>query len=111
MKTSTSLTALILGLAIAAVGVTAASAETSWQAHHPRRVQVNHRLAHQNVRIAVQRRRGDLSHAQARELRSEDRGIRGQERFDASRHDSHLTPAEQRQLNHEENGVSQQIRK
>jgi len=31
-----------------------ASAETSWQKSHPRRTQVNHRLANQNRRISGQ---------------------------------------------------------
>jgi hypothetical protein len=70
---------------------------------------VNTRLARQNARITRERREGELSMAQARDLRGEDRGIRDQERFDASHDGGHITRAEQHQLNQEENGVSHQI--
>lgn len=103
-------------LALAAVGAltlltaaTGASAQTPWQHHHPRRVEVNHRLANQNRRIHTERREGEITGRQARDLHMEDRGIRGQERMFASRHHGHLTKAEQHRLNREENGVSKQI--
>jgi hypothetical protein len=57
----------------------------------------------------MERREGEISRAQAHDLRAEDRGIRGQERYFASHHRSHLTRAEHRRLNREENGVSRQI--
>lgn len=99
--------ALALASALAIVG--GASADTRWQAHHPWREQVNHRLMRQNHRITMERREGEITRGQAHELRAEDRGIRAQERFYASRHHGHLTRAEHRRLNHEENGVSGQI--
>jgi hypothetical protein len=95
------------GLAVALAGT--ASADTNWQAHHPWREQVNHRLMRQHHRIAMERRQGEISGVQARDLRAEDRGIRGQERYFASHHHGHLTRAEHRRLNREENGVSRQI--
>lgn len=97
--------ALVLTAGVAS----AAMAETPWQAHHPRRVEVNHRLDHQFRRIRAERREGELTRSQARYLHTEDRGIRAQERFDASRNHGHLTRGEQRRLNREENGVSRQI--
>lgn len=101
-------------LALAAFGLAAALAgsalaDTTWQAHHPWREQVNHRLMHQNRRITAERRQGEINLAQARGLRAEDRGIRGQERVFASHHHGHLTRAEHRRLNREENGVSGRI--
>jgi hypothetical protein len=101
----------LFGLCLAAVAgaATVASAETPWQAHHPRRAEVNARLARQNHRITREVREGELTRGQARDLRAEDRGIRGQERFDASHDRGHITRAEQRQLNREENQVSRQI--
>jgi len=101
--------ALGLGMAVILAGAGGASAETAWQRHHPRRVEVNHRLANQNRRIHQERREGEITGAQARELHAQDRGIRAQERFDASHHGGHLTRAEQRRLNREENGVSREI--
>jgi len=109
MNTKTKFATVALGLAVVLAGATGASAETRWQDHHPRRVEVNHRLARQDHRIRVERREGELTGRQARELHAEDRGIRAQERFDASRDRGHITRAEQRRLNHEENGVSRQI--
>jgi hypothetical protein len=99
----------VMGMAVALAGVSSASATTRWQAHHPRRTEVNRRLDRQNHRIGAERRDGQLTVAQARDLRAQDRGIRGQERFDASHDNSHITKAEQRRLNHEENGVSHEI--
>jgi hypothetical protein len=109
MKLSSKLLLAALGAASLMAGASGASADTRWQDHHGRRVEVNHRLANQNRRITREVRDGQISHRQAHDLRAEDRGIRGQERFYASRHGGHITRAEQRHLNREENGVSRQI--
>jgi hypothetical protein len=109
MKTGVKFAAIAMGLAVALAGATSASAVTRWQAHHPRRAEVNARLARQNHRITVERREGELTRGQAQDLRAQDRGIRGQERFDASHDNGHITKAEQHQLNREENGVSNEI--
>ena len=101
-------TAIILG-AIATLGAAGAASANPWQAHHPRRVEVNHRLNHIDHRIAVERREGELSRGQARDLRREDAGIRAQERFDASRDRSHITRGEDRRLNREEDRLSRQV--
>ena len=81
----------------------------SWQRHHPRRVEVNSRLRNQNRRIDAGLRDHQLTRNEAHQLRSEDRSVLRQERFDAAGHHSHITKAEQRQLNREESGVSGQI--
>ena len=86
----------------------AASAET-WSQAHPRRAEVNHRLAIQNLRIRTERQEGLLSGSQARALHRQDRFIRSEERFMASQHGGHITRAEQRALNQQENGVSRKI--
>jgi hypothetical protein len=97
--------ATALGLGTAA----SASADTVWQRHHPRREEVNNRLNNLNHRINTERREGEISATQARYLHTEDRTIRGQERFDAHFDNGHITKAEQRALNQDENGVSRQI--
>ncbi len=109
MRTATKTMLLISGLAAVLSVAGAASADTTWQRHHPRREEVNARLAHQKHRITVERREGELSRGQARDIRAEDRGIRGQERLMASRDHGHVTKAEQQRLNREENAVSRQI--
>ena len=107
---TTKLIAVGLALTLAAgATATAASADTVWQQHHPRREEVNGRLANQSHRISMERREGEITRGQARDLRAEDRGIRAQERFYASRDGSHLTKSEQLRLNREENHVSRQI--
>lgn len=97
--------ATALGVGIAG----SASADTVWQSHHPRREEVNNRLNNLNHRINVERAEGEISAKQARSLHAEDRTIRSQERFDARFNNSHITKAQQRALNQDENGVSRQI--
>ena len=106
MKTVTSLltTAVLLSLAAGPV-----SAETAWQKTHPRREQVNDRLANQNRRIANEVKEGEITKGQARALHKEDRQIRQEERDMASQNGGHITTSEQKVLNQQLNGVSKQI--
>jgi hypothetical protein len=91
------------------IGAQPAFAQTHWQRHHPRRVEVNSRLRNQNRRIDAGLKDHQLTRGEAQQLRSEDRSVRYQERVDATGHDTHITKAEKQQLNREENGVSGQI--
>ena len=99
----TMLAAGLAGLSLIALAVPA-SAVT-----HPRRAEVNARLANQDRRIHRERKEGDITATQAKDLHQEDRGIRADERFDASQDGGHITKAEQHSLNQQENAVSQQI--
>jgi len=94
-----------LGLAMAAGAAGAASAATPWQAHHPARAEVNHRLEHLNRSIRVERREGRISGAEAHRLHARAHMIRRQERRFARLHRGHIRRAEQARLNHEETGV------
>jgi hypothetical protein len=87
----------------------AASAETAWQKAHPARAEINHRLAHQDQRIDKEVREGEISHRQALNLHRKDHQIRREERAVARRHHGHLTGAEARAINRQENAVSKQI--
>ena len=80
-----------------------------WAANHPRRVEANSRLATQNARIHQGVASGRLSHGQAHQLNADDRAIRGEERADASLRGGHITHAQQRQINHQENADSHAI--
>jgi len=103
-------TAIVLG-AIFTLGAAAGAASAApWQMHHPRRAEVNHRLDRLDRRIAFERHHGELTRGEARDLRREDAGIRGQERFYASHDRSHLTRYEDRRLNREEDHLSRQAR-
>ena len=95
----------LLALAVSTQGM----AETRWERTHPRRDQVNDRLARQNWRIHQERREGELNAWQARRLHREDRTIRREERAMARVNGGHITRAERRALNQQENAVSRQI--
>ena len=90
---------------------TNAMADTQWQKEHPRREQVNNRLANQNKRIHQEVKEGELSKGQAAKLHREDRNIRREERAMASTNHGHITKAEQKAHNQQENQVSKQIGK
>jgi len=101
----------MIAIALAALGtsISAASAETWWQASHPRRAEVNERLAYQNDRINRGVADGRITPYEARRLHAEDRIIRHEERFMAGFNGGHIGGAEQRALNQQENAVSRQI--
>ncbi|HEX9140066.1 MAG TPA: hypothetical protein VF848_09765 [Steroidobacteraceae bacterium] len=86
-----------------------AFAETNWQKNHPRRTEVNKRLANQNRRIGQEVKEGEMSKGKAAQLHHEDHQIRQEERDMASQDGGHITKSEKRVLNQQENGVSKQI--
>jgi hypothetical protein len=98
-----------VGLTIAAGAAGAASADTPWQAHHPRREEVNNRLHNLNHSIREERREGDINGWQARRLHARDYAIRMQERRFARHDGGHISRWEQARLNREENGVRHHI--
>lgn len=106
LKTKIAIAALGL---ISSAALTANASAATWAQAHPRRAEVNQRLANQNARVAVGRADGQLSRGQARALHAEDRTIRREERFDARLDGGHVTRAEKRSLNQQENAVSHQI--
>ena len=89
--------------------VGSAAADTPWQRNHPRRDQVNHRLARQNYRIHQEVKEGDPTRRQAYGLHQQDHQIRQEERLMASQDGGHITKLEQATLNQQENRVSQEI--
>ena len=107
----TAVTAALATVALIGVAGSALADETQWQKDHPRRTEVNKRLANQNQRIKQERKEGEITKAQAQKLHSEDRAIRQEERTMASTNHGHITKAEQKSLNQQENQVSQQIGK
>jgi len=102
----------IVGIFAFAAGSTfAADTDTTWQKDHPRREQVNNRLANQNKRIKNEVKAGDITTAQAKSLHKDDRQIRQEERDMASQNGGHITKGEQKVLNQQENATSKQIGK
>ncbi len=104
-------TALVLVLTTVFISGLASSsfAATTWQKNHPRRTEVNHRLANQNRRIHQERKEGEISGKQAAKLHHEDHQIRQEERAMASQNGGHITKLEQGTLNQQEKRVSGQI--
>ena len=97
-----------LTMALAGIAGTA-MADTKWQQNHPRREQVNNRLANQNRRIHQDVKNGTLTKSQAAALHRNDHQIRQEERDMASQNGGHITKSEQRVLNSQENAVSREI--
>ena len=100
-----------LTLTLGGFAATAMAGETPWQKDHPRRTEVNSRLANQNRRIDKEVKEGEISKSHARQLHREDHAIRKEERTMASTNNGHITKSEQRALNQQENQVSRQIGK
>ena len=101
---------LMILAAAAAVALTATAADAKgWRASHPRRAEVNGRLENQHDRIAAGVRDGQLTRPEARSLRHDDRAIRGEERTMAANDGGHITRADQRALNQQENANSRAI--
>lgn len=98
-----------LALAMAATA-SVATAQTQWEKDHPRRDQVNDRLANQNKRIDNKVAAGEMSKGEAKKLHKEDHQIRQEERDMAAQNGGHITKQEQQTLNQQENKVSTQIK-
>ncbi|MGD0192862.1 MAG: hypothetical protein ABSD74_19165 [Rhizomicrobium sp.] len=102
---------LLIAIAATAISLSFAGGASAgtWQNNHPRRAEVNGRLDNQNFRINRDVRDGKITGVEASQLHSEDRSMRMEERADARADGGHITGAEQRALNRQENGVSHQI--
>jgi hypothetical protein len=99
-------------IAIALVTLTSsftAASASPWAWNHPRRAEVNDRLAFQNFRINQGEASGRITPLQAIQLHQEDHTIRMEERAMAGFNGGYITPAEQRALNQQENVVSRRI--
>ena len=106
------LAALLALSAGASFAQTPASAPAGkWAKEHPRRAEVNHRLAHQNKRIQNEVAEGKMTTDQAAKLHKQDAQIRQEERDMAAQNGGHITKAEQKVLNQQENKVSKEIGK
>ena|SRR5437868_9802227 len=109
MSTRKLIGTLVLATVAAGMAGGAMANDTRWEKQHPRRDQVNDRLAKQNKRIRGEMKEGEMSHAKAGRLHREDRQIRQEERDMASQNGGHITRQEERTLNQQENAVSRQI--
>jgi hypothetical protein len=101
--------AAILTAALLGASAATALAGGNWGANHPRREQVNDRLQNQNRRINQEVREGKITQGQAKQLHREDHAIRQEERTMSKLNGGHISAAEQKSLNQQENAVSRQI--
>ena len=112
IKTSTlAIASLLAAVATCSVAQATSAGAADWAKSHPRRAEVNARLANQNQRIKTEVAEGEMSKAKAARLHQEDHRIRQEERDMAAHNGGHITKGEQRVLNAQENRVSSQIGK
>jgi hypothetical protein len=109
MNTKRNILLAAMALVIAGAGATGASAQSRFDQTHPRRAEVNARLAHENHRIVTERREGEISKVKAMRMHRKAHMIRVQERRMAARHGGHITRFEKARLNLKENRLSRHI--
>jgi hypothetical protein len=78
---------------------------------HPRVNEVNQREQNQQDRIANGVKNGTMTPGQAAHVEKQEQHIENQEKRDMARNNGHLTKAEQKQLNKEQNKTSKEIYK
>jgi hypothetical protein len=79
--------------------------------NHPRVNQINGREQNQQDRIANGMKDGQLTPGQAANLEKGEQRLENNEKRDMAKDNGHLTKQDQRQLNHEENRMSNKIYK
>jgi hypothetical protein len=105
---SSNLSLQIAGLLFALIGAQAL-AQTAPVPDHPRENEVNQRLDNQQSRINQGLASGTMTGQQAARDEKHDANIAQREAVDESKHNGHITKAEQRRLNKSENRNSRHI--
>ena len=108
-KTYGSLT--LAGMACASLISLQSMAQTAPVPDHPRENEVNQRLDNQQARIDQGLANGTMTAQQAARDEKHDANIAQREAVDESKHNGHITKAEQRRLNRAENRNSRRIYK
>jgi hypothetical protein len=78
---------------------------------HPRVNQVNHREQNQQRRIGNGIKSGKLNSQQAAHLEKREASVQNREQKDMAQHNGHLTKAEQKGINRQQNRISKSIYK
>ena len=116
-QTNKLLTVLAGGLLLAGFAVAQTNSNASGAGagivdpNHPRVNQVNHREQNQQNRIANGIKNDKLTPGQAANLEKGQQRLQNNEKRDMAANNGHLTKADQRQLNREENRQSKKIYK
>lgn len=108
MKTKISIAIAII--ALLGISNTTFAQVHHWAHNHPRRVEVNHRLARQDKRIDKKVADGKMSKTEAKTLHKDDHQIRQEEKDMSSQNGGHITKQEQKTLNQQENKTSKEIK-
>ena len=119
MKNRTAKSLVILAVAgLMSVGVAAAQTTTTSGAGpgtvdpgHPRVNEVNRREQRQQNRIANGEKNGTLNSKQAANLERRETAVQNREKRDMAEHNGHLTKAEQKGINRQQNRISRSIYK
>jgi hypothetical protein len=104
----------LLALSLLVGGPSIVKAETARQEfkeNHPRRAQINKRIHNQRRRIRKEVREGDITKAQGKADNQALNAVKSQEVQDVKQNGGSLTNEQQRQLNKDLNGNSQNIGK
>jgi hypothetical protein len=99
----------VAGLVCAALVSMPSMAQTAPVPDHPRENEVNQRLDNQQARIDQGLANGTMTGKQAARDEKHDENIAQREAVDESKHNGHITKAEQRRLNKSENKNSKRI--
>jgi len=78
---------------------------------HPRVNQVNRREGRQQQRIAKGVQNGKLTSQQTANLEKRETSVQNREQKDMAKHNGHLTKAEQKGINRQQNRISKSIHK
>ena len=100
---------LLLGLTAVLIAAPGFAGDRRFEHRHPRRDQVLDRTQMQNRRITRQVREGELSHAQARNLRYRDATIAHRQQVLAHKNGGYITKQQQANLNKRLNANSKRI--
>ncbi len=105
------LSIILKGMGIACVTLISmqSMAQTAPVPDHPRENEVNQRLDNQQTRIDQGLAKGTLTGQQAARDEKHDANIAQREAVDESKHNGHITKAEQKRLNKSENRNSKRI--
>jgi hypothetical protein len=97
------------GAAVAQTATTSGAGPDVVDPGHPRVNQVNSRETRQQNRIANGVKNGSLSPKQTANLENREASVQNREKKDMAAHNGHLTKAEQRGINRQQNRISRSI--
>jgi len=115
------ITSFVLTLAVGGLLAGSAAAQTTTNTSgagagvvdpgHPRVNQVNRREQRQQNRIANGEKNGSMSPKEAANVEKREAAVQQREQKDMAKHNGHLTKAEQRGINRQQNRISRTIHK